>query len=302
MMLTFNRVLRYGWTNFWRNIWISSATLVIMVLALSVVAGLFMGNAVTDSFVSALESKVDVSVYFKPEISEPEILRAQKALEGLSDVREVRYVSRDRALELFRERHKDNATLLESLNELGGNPLQATLNVKAIEASRLSSIASFIEKSSYVGIIDKVDFRENEKLINKLISITSGVKTAGVVMSILLGFFVVLVTFNTIRLAIYSSREEISIMRLVGGSNWFIRGPFLVTGMLYGLLASVITLALFFFATWLVAPQLAALFSEINIFSYFISNIFLLSLILIFVGLTLGVVSSYVATRRYLKV
>ena len=113
MMLTFNRVLRYGWTNFWRNIWISSATLVIMVLALSVVAGLFMGNAVTDSFVSALESKVDVSVYFKPEVSEPEILRAQKALEGLSDVREVRYVSRDRALELFRERHKDNATLLE---------------------------------------------------------------------------------------------------------------------------------------------------------------------------------------------
>ena len=302
MMLTFNRVLRYGWTNFWRNIWISSATLVIMVLALSVVAGLFMGNAVTDSFVSALESKVDVSVYFKPEVSEPEILRAQKALEGLSDVREVRYVSRDRALELFRERHKDNATLLESLNELGGNPLQATLNVKAIEASRLSSIASFIEKSSYIGIIDKVDFRENEKLINKLISITSGVKTAGVVMSILLGFFVVLVTFNTIRLAIYSSRDEIAIMRLVGGSNWFIRGPFLVTGMLYGLLASVITLALFFFATWLIAPQLVSLFSEINIFSYFLHNILALSLILVFVGLALGVVSSYVATRRYLKV
>ena len=180
--------------------------------------------------------------------------------------------------------------------------MQATLNVKAIEASRLSSIASFIEKSSYVGIIDKVDFRENEKLINKLISITSGVKTAGVVMSILLGFFVVLVTFNTIRLAIYSSRDEIAIMRLVGGSNWFIRGPFLVTGMLYGLLASVITLALFFFATWLIAPQLVSLFSEINIFSYFLHNILALSLILVFVGLALGVVSSYVATRRYLKV
>ena len=223
-------------------------------------------------------------------------------LEELPEVREVRYVSRDEALELFRNRHQDNEVLLESLDELDENPLQATLSIKATKAVYLASITSYLEASSFTGIIDKIDFRENEKLIDKLLSITSSIKTIGIVASIVLGIFVALVTFNTIRLAIYASREEIYIMRLVGASNWYIRGPFLVTGALYGIAASFITIFLFFITTWMFAPKFSLLFSEVDLFSYFTGNIIFIGFFLLFAGVLLGVVSSYVATHRYLKV
>ena len=107
-MLAFRRIVKYGWTNFWRNLWISSATLVIMILALGMMAGLIIGNAITDTFVTSLEEKVDISVYFLTDTGEQEILFVKDTLERLPEVREVRYVSRDEALELFRNRHQDN--------------------------------------------------------------------------------------------------------------------------------------------------------------------------------------------------
>ncbi len=273
-----------------------------MVLALSMTAGLIMGRSVTDTFVASLEEKVDVSVYFALDTEEKDILIVKNTLEDLSEVREVNYTSRDDALNLFRERHEDNEVLLESLDELDDNPLQATLSIKATKVTYLASITSFLEKSSFTGIIDKIDFRENEKLIGKLLSITSSIKTAAVLASIVLGLFVVFVTFNTIRLAIYASREEISIMQLVGASNWYIRGPFLVTGALYGIFAAFVTISLFFIMTWIFAPKFSLLFSEVDLFSYFVGNIIPIGFILLVIGISLGAISSYIATRRYLKV
>jgi len=301
-MLTFRRIVQHGWTNFWRNLWISSATLIVMVLALSMTAGLMMGRSVTDAFVASLEEKVDVSVYFALDTEEKDILTVKNTLEDLSEVHKVNYTSRDDALDLFRERHKDNEVLLESLEELEDNPLQATLSIKATKATYLASITSFLEKSSFTGIIDKIDFRENEKLIDKLLSITSGIRIATILASIVLGIFVIFVTFNTIRLAIYASREEISIMQLVGASNWYIRGPFLVTGALYGIFAAFVTMILFFLMTWIFAPKFSLLFSEVDLFSYFVGNIISIGFILLVIGISLGAISSYIATRRYLKV
>jgi cell division transport system permease protein len=301
-MHALKRILKYGWLNFWRNLWVSTATVGIMVLALAMVSSLLVAREVGNTFVRSLEQKMDISVYFVLDADESDILKVKNVLEDRPEVREVRYISRNEALDIFRARHQDNDILVESLQELGTNPLQATLNVKAIQASQFGAITSFIEHASFKEIIEKVNYRENEKVIDKLISISSGIEQVGLVLAILLGSFVILVTFNTIRLAIYSAREEISIMRLVGAGNWYIRGPFVVAGILYGIIAAAITFGLLSAIVWFFTPHISAVFTEINLLEYYRTNITLLAGILFGTAIALGAVSSFFATQRYLKI
>lgn len=300
-MHTFRRIFKYGWLNFWRNLWVSSATIGIMVLALGMASMLVVGREASNTFVRALEQKMDISVYFVLDAEEQDILRVKNVLEERPEVADVRYISRNEALDVFREKHKENKVLVESLQELGTNPLQATLNVKALQASQFASITSFLENSNYKELIEKVNYRENEKVIDKLISISRGVERAGMVVTGLLGAFVILVTFNTIRLAIYAAREEIAIMRLVGGGNWYIRGPFVVAGALYGIFAAAITLGFLWGVASFIVPRISAVFGEVDLMQYFLTNLPLIAAMLFGTGIALGVVSSFMATQRYLK-
>jgi cell division transport system permease protein len=278
------------------------ATVGIMVLALSVVSGLLVIGNIADTFVKELQGKVDVSVYFSEAADESKILQLQSSLEARPDVRDVEYISRDDALALFKERHKDSELLLASLAELNSNPFQGSLNIKAQKASQFEAIVSFIEGSGSAAIIDKINFKENEKVIQKLQSITSSIENIGLFFTIALSLVAVLITFNTIRLVIYTYRDEISVMKLVGASDWFIRGPFIFTGFLYGAISAVVTYLAFFFVIWLVSEKAGAVFPGTDIFAYWAGNfVGLLGLLLVF-GVGLGVFSSFVAIGRYLKV
>ena len=296
------RIIKYGWLGFWRNLWVSVATVGIMVLALSVVSGLLVIGNIADTFVKELQGKVDVSVYFSEAADESKILQLQSSLEARPDVRDVEYISRDDALALFKERHKDSELLMASLTELNTNPFQGSLNIKAQKASQFDAIVSFIEGSGSAEIIDKINFKENEKVIQKLQSITSSIENIGLFFTIALSLVAVLITFNTIRLVIYTYRDEISVMKLVGASDWFIRGPFVFTGFLYGALSALITYLAFFFVIWLISEKAGAVFPGTDIFAYWSGNfVGLLGLLLVF-GVGLGVFSSFVAIGRYLKV
>jgi len=296
------RIIRYGWLGFWRNVWVSVATVGIMVLALSVVSGLLVVGNIADTFVKELQGKVDVSVYFSEAADESKILQLQSSLEARPDVRDVEYISRDDALALFKERHKDSELLLASLAELNSNPFQGSLNIKAQKASQFEAIVSFIEGSGSAAIIDKINFKENEKVIQKLQSITSSIENIGLFFTIALSLVAVLITFNTIRLVIYTYRDEISVMKLVGASDWFIRGPFIFTGFIYGALSALVTYLAFFFVIWLISEKAGAVFPGTDIFAYWAGNfVGLLGLLLVF-GVGLGVFSSFVAIGRYLKV
>jgi cell division transport system permease protein len=278
------------------------ATVGIMVLALSVVSGLLVIGNIADTFVKELQGKVDVSVYFSEAADESKILQLQSSLEARPDVRDVEYISRDDALALFKERHKDSELLLASLAELNSNPFQGSLNIKAQKASQFEAIVSFIEGSGSAAIIDKINFKENEKVIQKLQSITSSIENIGLFFTIALSLVAVLITFNTIRLVIYTYRDEISVMKLVGASDWFIRGPFIFTGFIYGALSALVTYLAFFFVIWLISEKAGAVFPGTDIFAYWAGNfVGLLGLLLVF-GVGLGVFSSFVAIGRYLKV
>lgn len=301
MFTALKRIFKWGFKNFWRNGWLSTATVSIMVLTLLVITVLLMVNVVANAILENLEKKIDISVYFKLDASEEEVLKVKSQLEGLQEVESVAYTSQEEALINFKERHKDNPILIQSLEELDTNPLEASLNIKAQETSQYASINQFLESVYYQDIIDKVNYMQNKEVIGKLNKIVVDVKTGGLALSFLLALIVFLVTFNAIRLAIYSSREEINVMRLVGASNWFIRGPFIIEGILYGIIATVITLVILYPVFYFISPKISSFLPVGDIFTYFQINLVAFLLLLLGIGVVLGGFSSLIAVRKYLK-
>lgn len=298
---TLGRILRSGWMSFRRNGWLSTATVTVMTLALFVLGNLIFLGALAQSVLLSLESKIDISVYFVPDAPNERIAAVRREIESIPDVAEVGFVSREQALAEFQERHKNNALILEALNELDENPLQASLNIRARDPENYGAISEFLRGKNYQ-VVDKINYFENRRVIDRLSAIVSTTRGFGGVVAVVLAFVAVLVAFNTIRLAIYTMREEIGIMRLVGATAWFIRGPFLVSGVLYGLIAAGLTTLIFFPIAWFISPKVALLVPDFDLFGYFTSHFGQFFGIMLVSGVGLGAASSFIAIRRYLRV
>lgn len=304
-VIDIKRIVRGGFLNFVRNGFVSLSSVLVMTITLSVITLIILSQAVLNFSLSQLQDKVDVTVFFTVGASESEILGIKGQLEQLPEVASVDYISSQQALENFRERHSTDYLTLQALEELDENPLGATLNIEAIEASEYEQIANFLEsgdalQSNQKVIIDKVNYFQNKLVIDRLISITEGAKKLGLGITFVLVFISVIITFNTLRLNIYIVREEISVMRVVGAENHYIRGPFMVEGMLYGLVSAFITMLIFYpISLWLGANMTD--FLGINLNTYYLANFFQLFVITAVFGMLLGVISSFLATRAYLK-
>lgn len=298
----FNRIFSSGWTNFKRNSYVSLGTTGVMVLVLLLFAGLLSLNFLSNHVVTTLEQKVDVTAYFKIEADESEISQVKEDLLSLAEVVEVEYVSRDQALEDFKKAHAGDALIQESLSELNLNPLQASLNIKAVDSRFYAQIVQYLEANKFRTLIDKINFYENEQVISRVQSISGALQSWGFIVTIVLAAVAVLVTFNTIRLTIYNQKQEIEIMKLVGGSNWFIRTPYMVEGALYGIFAALLTIAIFYPTVFFVSPKIAALIPDVNLFSYFSRNFYQFIPLIFGIGILLGIASSTIAIRRFLRV
>ena len=302
MKKAFKRIFHTGWTNFKRNSYLSLGTTGVMALVLLLFGGLMVLNFISGEIVSGLEDKVDVSVYFKNDASEDQILAVKNDLANNSAVAQITYVSKEQALSDFKTKHAGDALIQQSLAELAENPLQASLNVKAKDATQYGSIVSFLEGNKFRSIIDKINFYENEAVINRVQSISHGISRWGLLASLILAAIAVLVTFNTIRLTIYNQKQEIEIMRLVGGSTWQVRAPFLIEGALYGIFAAAITLVVFYPTLWFVSSKTGLLLPGISLIGYFVENIAQFVGITVVAGVLLGIISSSIAIRRFLRV
>ena len=302
MITTLSRIIKSGLINFWRNGWLSTATVLIMTVALITWTSIFLLNVVLTSVLDVLAEKVDVSVYFNLDTKEPDILTLKSKLENLKEVANVEYVSTDQALEIFKNRHANDDVLLKSIKELNINPLEASLNILAKDSTQYATIASFLNQDQFKNIISKINYTENKVVIDRLNNIIRVLRESGFVAGLILAFIAFLVAFNTVRLAIYSSREEITVMKLVGASNWFVRGPFIVEGVLHGIIASAFSFMVVIPGIGFLGPKLLNFLPEINLMNYIGNNFWSLLLFQTLGGIILGVFSSWVAIRKYLKV
>ena len=303
MFTLLKRILKASWLNFRRNIGLSLATIFILLITISLITYLFLFRQISQFLITELEAKVDISVYFKEDSPEKEILKAEDELSKMSEVKEVEYISREMAQEKFLQKHKDNPLLMASLEEIGENPFLASLNIKAQKPEQYETLANFLENSDFKNYIEQpIDYYQRKPIIDKLSSIISVINKAGIGISIILITISFLVAFNTIRLAIFNQREEISIMRLVGASNWFIRAPFLIQGIISGFFATLITVLTFFLICWGLGPKLEIFLPNFNLQNFFFQNFWTLFSIQLLTGMILGIFSSLIAMRRYLKV
>ena len=298
-------MFRSGVINFVRNGMVSLASVLVMTITLSVITGILLFNHVLETTLVGVENKVDVSVYFVPGADENAIASLKAKVDTLPQVSETDYVNEKDALADFRDRHKDDQTTLQALDELDTNPIGAVLNIKAKEISQYESIAKFFNDGTTLdagtqSIIDHVSYNKSE--IDVINGMLAKGRTLGFAVTLVLMILSVLITFNTIRLAIYFSREEISVMRLVGGSRSQVHGPFFIEGALYGIVATLLTIVIFIPITYWFGKNMTDFFQGINLFSYYIDHILEFFAIIILFGVGLGALSSALASRKYLKV
>ncbi len=310
MLATLKRIIKSGWLGLRRNGMFSIATIFVMVLTISLITSFFILQGLSNFLISSLEEKFDISAYFKKDAPEEEIIKIKEELLKIPEVKDVEYISREQALEKFTAKYKDNAQMMESLDEIGDNPFFASLNIKAKDPEKYEEVSSFLGQSTFQNIIEKIDYYQKKTLIEDVFSITSGIKKLGIIVAFIFGVLAILVVFNTISLAILNNKEEISIMRLVGASNWFIRGPFIAQGIISSLIAILVTLLIFtpvsYFAISIFSffsPKLTLIFaSGFHPYKFILSNFGTLLLIQILVGIGIGFFSSLIAIRRHLQV
>lgn len=302
MLTSFKRILVWGYQGFIRNSGASLAMTIVMVVVICLITSLFLFHKVTNFSITSLEEKIALSVYFKKDAPEEEILVAKRELSQIPAVEKVEYVSAKEALEIFRERHRDNPIIMESLAMVGENPLMAHLNIKTRLPSQYPAVSEFLKEASFASLIDHINYSQLSPVIKKIEQITTSLTSLGIVFSILFGLIAVLVAFNTIKLAIYNLKEEISIMRLVGASNWFIRGPLIVQGVISGILATGFSLAILSLLLFFLSPKIDAILPGLHLFKYFSQNLFKIVLLQLIAGIGLGVFSSTIAIRKYLQV
>jgi cell division transport system permease protein len=307
--VTLKRILRAGAVSFWRNGFVSFASVLMMVFTLFIIGLAIFTGVILSTTLQQFRDKADMAVYFTTDASPDAISALQAQVNALPEVASTQFTSADDALAAFRELHQNDQLTLQALDELGGNPLGAELAIKAKDISQYGAIADFLKGQEALGtgqsqIIDKINYfdQQHYDAINRLAAVTN---SAGWIGFILIAIFVittVAISFNTLRLAIYTSREEISVMRLVGAGQTYIRAPFMVEGVLYGLAAGLITMLLFYPLTWWMGHATAEFFGGINVFAYYISHFAALFLVIVGAGVLLGALSSWLATRRYLKI
>jgi len=276
MVTSIKRIIRSGFVGFWRNAFVSLAAIFVMTVTLTVVGGVMLVNELLNAALVQIKDKVDINVYMVTTASEEAIFVLKGALESLPDVREVAYTSREESLSEFRERHSNDELTIQALDELGDNPLGASLSIRAKETSQYENIATFLEQrrdseNPELPLIDRINFNQNKSAIDRLTNIIDAIERSSYIAMIILVVSTVLIAFNTIRLAIYTTREEIAIMRLVGASNMFIRGPFMLQGIMYGLVSGVLTLLILYPAVLWLGPATESFFT-VNIYTHFINN------------------------------
>lgn len=304
MFTNITRTTKFAMNNFSRNKGISVAAVFILVIAIMVVTGLVFFRGITSYLTEQIQDKIDITAYFQEDASEQDILAVKDEIIKISpNIKSIEYVSKEQALALFNEKHQDSAVLQKSLEEIGDNPFLPSLNITTNgDPAQYEEISSTLQVSNFADLIYKVDFLQKKDTIEKIYSLTSNINKFGISLGAILIILSMLVVFNTIRLAIDSSRDEISTMKIVGASDWFIRGPFIIEGIIYGVIAFLICILLSGLSAFLLSSKIAIILPGFNMFAYFLTNFWIFVLIQLLFGIGVGTISSFIVVKKYLEV
>jgi cell division transport system permease protein len=305
-LITLGRIIHTGIVNFLRNFSLAIAAIAVMVVTLTIVLFSLITNATFKNTIAQITDKIDVSVFLKDSDSSQQTIQLLSELKGLPNVKSVQYLSKSQALAQYEQQNAGNQQLVTAISETS-NPLPATILVKPIDLNKIEDIKNFLTKPDILALqSDSPSYSgDREQAINKITHATDVLREIGIVSIIVFTVICALIIFNTIQMAIFNRRDEITIMRLLGARTSYIRGPFIVESAIYGFISAIFSVLIIngaFLASSnaLQASSLGLL--DINYAnSYFDDHFWQLLAIQLVLGIVLGVVSSFIATRRYLK-
>lgn len=305
-MITLSRIITTGLVNFVRNAWLAVAAMAVMTVTLTIVLFSLVTNATFANTIAQITDKIDISVYLQDDITAAQRESFIKGISALPNVKSVTYLSKDKALENYQKQNAGNQQLLSAISATD-NPLPATIQIKPRDLNKIQDIKDYLTKHANLKLqSDEPSYSGDRKAaIDKITHATNILRQAGIFAVLIFAIISVLIIFNTIQMAIFNRRDELTIMRLLGASTGFIRGPFVVENIVYGIFSAIVSVliikVLFMLASSaLQASSLGLL--DINYASeYFNEHIWILLTIQLCVGILIGAASSVVATRRYLK-
>ena len=297
-----SRIFKLGIINFWRNRWLSLAATLVMTLTLLIISTFAIMTLVIGKTTDSIRARMDISVYFNDSATVDQIVDVQKQVAARSDVKEVKYISKEEALAIFKQQQQGKR--VSELINPNENPLPRSLEIKATQPEFLDEIAQFVEKAEFQPLIHNVSYQENKTIIERLIGLTSFIKKIGWIFSSIFVLISVLVILNTIRLTILTRKDEIEIMRLVGASDSFIKIPFIVEGFLYGFLATIIATIFIRLGVSAVSPLIERYLGidmSTRLMRFFSGNFLTIVGLELLVGIVIGIGCSLISIRRYLK-
>lgn len=302
-MLSLYRVIKFSFQDIGRNIWLSIATITILILALLSINILMTVRVISESASSAVQEKIDISLYIKQDIPESQIQELRNEISEFERVKTVTYISKDKALQDFRGKYENNSEVLSALEELGKNPLSPSLIITPKEFSEANLLINELRMIDNP-IIESRDFSDNTTVLNKIDNITNRVNEIGFFIIIIFILTSVLVVYNTVRVAIYTHRKEIEIMKLVGASNAFIYMPHVFSAFVYSLLSTAVIVTIFYPFLALLQPYLEVFFMgyNVNILSYFMTNFWSIFGLQFLIILFINVVASLLAVKKYTNI
>ncbi|MCX6723152.1 MAG: permease-like cell division protein FtsX, partial [Candidatus Staskawiczbacteria bacterium] len=304
MLTNFKRILTFAINDFKRNKGISIAAIFVLTITIMLVTGLFFFQGMASYLTSQIQDKIDITAYFVDGTQEQDILHVKDEILKMSpNIKNIEYVSKDEALVAFNEKHKDNPVLSQALQEVGNNPFLPSLNITTNgDPSQYATVSNILQTSDFSKLIDRVDFSQKKDTIEKIYSITSNINLFGLILGAILIIVAILVVFNTIKLAIENSKEEISTMRIVGASDWFIRGPFVIQGIIYGVISFLICFLLSVVSAYFLSSKIEVVLPGFNMFSYFLTNWGIFVLMQLGFGMGVGIISALIVVKKYLEV
>ncbi|WP_172136997.1 permease-like cell division protein FtsX [Adlercreutzia sp. ZJ473] len=290
---------------FTRNLSTALGSIVTIFLSLLIIGVFLVGGVMIDRLLSSVEDEVSITAYVADDASQADIDKVMGDIRNMEGVASVSFTTKDQALENFRNSMTSNPEIIDQLD--GVNPLPASIDVELAEAQLVEGVANQImADETYVSICeDPADVADSVKYgsttTKRLLTLTNYVRYVGAALIVLLIFIALVFINNTIRLAILARRKEIAIMRLVGASNGFIRGPFLMEGALHAIIGSLLAVGALQLLRMFAIPQLqsALMFLNFNIEGTMYLFIYVA---LVVAGLVIGLFGSALAMRRYLKV
>lgn len=305
MFTSIKRIIKFGWKNFCRNGSLSLGAIFTMTVVIFLLTNLFFIQAAGQFFVSFLQEKVNISVFFEIDTQENAILEIKDELLQMAEVKRVEYISKEEALENFKRQHQDNPKLLRGLEEVMIDiplPFPALLNIMAYQPDDYKQIVSFLEAERFAGAIYQIDYYGRELVIERVFEVVKMFNLIGIILAsvfILISLFLI---FHNVKLTILNQREELVVQRLIGASNWFIIGPFLVQAMIIAFFATLISLLALGLPIYLWGDKSQMLIPGFNLFSFFFNQIYFIVLVQLGIGIGLGIIASAIAIRKYLKI